>query len=206
MFKRRKKREQIVPQLEVIAGPMFSGKTDQLIEKLVRHKIAGRTFQVFKPDIDVRFGKPDKIVSHGGSELTAVRIKIDRPQEILRFVSSKTEVVGIEEVQFFGSKIIEVCDELISRGKLVIVAGLPTDFRGEPFGPMPRLMAKAEKVERIHAVCMVCGADADFTQRIVNGKPARYNDPIVIVGASELYEARCRKHHKIPSKPKLEIK
>ena len=200
MQKKLRRRERVTPVLEVIAGPMFSGKTDQLIERLVRHKIAGRTFQVFKPDIDVRFGKPNKIVSHAGSELEAVRVKTNRPKDILKLTKSKTEVVGIEEVQFFDKEIVEVCDKLISLGKMVITAGLPTDFRGEPFGSMPILLSKAEKVDRIHAVCMVCGADADFTQRIVNGKPARYNDPIVIVGAAELYEARCRKHHQVPGK------
>lgn len=198
-----KKRDGVTPKLEVIIGPMFSGKTDQLIERLMRHKIAGRKFQVFKPNIDVRFGKPNKIVSHAGSELEAIRVKTDRPGDILKLTKASTEVVGIEEAQIFSSEIIQVCEKLISLGKLVIVAGLPTDFRGEPFGSMPILLSKAERVDRIHAVCMVCGADADFTQRIVNGKPARYNDPIVIVGASELYEARCRKHHQVPGRPKI---
>jgi thymidine kinase len=107
-------------------------------------------------------------------------------------------VVGIDEAQFMDAEVVEVARELAGRGVRVLIAGLDTDFRGEPFGSMPVLMSEAEKVDKLHAICMVCGDDASRTQRLVNGKPARYDDPIVIVGASEMYEARCRLHHEIP--------
>jgi thymidine kinase len=106
--------------------------------------------------------------------------------------------VGIDEAQFFDSEVIEVAEEFATRGIRVLVAGLDTDFRGEPFGPMPILMSMAEHVDKLHAICMVCGDEASRTQRLVNGKPARFDDPVVIVGASEMYEARCREHHEVP--------
>jgi thymidine kinase len=109
-----------------------------------------------------------------------------------------TTVVAIDEAQFFDQNVIGISQCLADRGLRVIVAGLDTDFRGEPFGPMPTLMAQAEVVDKLHAICMVCGESATRTQRIVNGKPAHYNDPVVIVGASEMYEARCRQHHQVP--------
>jgi thymidine kinase len=113
-------------------------------------------------------------------------------------VDNETTVVAMDEAQFFDPEIVDVANELASRGVRVIIAGLDLDFRGEPFGPMPVLMAKAEKVDKLHAICMTCGNEASRTQRLVNGKPARYDDPVVIVGASELYEARCREHHDVP--------
>ena len=109
-----------------------------------------------------------------------------------------TTVVAIDEAQFFDAQIVQIAEQLASRGIRVLVAGLDTDFRGEPFGPMPILMSMAEHVDKLHAICMVCGDEASRTQRLVNGKPARYDDPVVIVGASEMYEARCREHHEVP--------
>jgi thymidine kinase len=150
--------------IEVVCGSMFSGKTDELIRRLVRATIAKQKVQVFKPAIDVRYAV-EKVTSHAGADY---------------------------------SEIVEVAQELADRCVRVIVAGLDMDFRGEPFGPMPTLMAKAEKVDKLHAICMTCGNEASRTQRLVNGKPARYDDPVVIVGASELYEARCREHHIVP--------
>jgi thymidine kinase len=181
--------------IEVVCGSMFSGKTDELIRRLVRATIAKQKVQVFKPAIDIRYAA-EKVASHTGSTFDA--IPVQKASEILERVEKDTTVVGLDEVQFFGMDIPSVAQELASRGIRVIAAGLDMDFRGEPFGPMPELMAKAEVVLKLHAICMVCGDDASRTQRLVNGKPARYDEPVVIVGASELYEARCRLHHEVP--------
>lgn len=192
--------KQIIPSLEVIAGPMFSGKTGELIERLVRHEIGKKKVQAFKSEIDIRYSR-NEIVSHSGAKFPAYPVANYKPELILKLVKPETQVVGIEEVQFFDPQIVNVCEELAAKGKIVIVSGLPSDFRGEPFGSMPILMAKADKIDKIHAVCMTCGDHADFTQRIVNGKPADYSEPIILVGASESYEARCRQHHEVPGRP-----
>jgi len=181
--------------IEVICGSMFSGKTDELIRRLVRATIARQKVQVFKPAIDIRYAV-EKVASHTGSTYEA--IPIERSADIRSKIEKDTTVVGIDEAQFFDSDVILVAQELAARGVRVIVAGLDTDFRGEPFGSMPILMAAAEDVLKLHAICMVCGGNASRTQRLVNGKPARYDEPIVIVGASEMYEARCRLHHEVP--------
>jgi thymidine kinase len=180
--------------IEVICGSMFSGKTDELIRRLVRATIARQKVQVFKPAIDVRYAA-EKVTSHAGANYDA--IPVERAADIRTKLEMYTTVVGIDEAQFMDAEVVEVARELAARGVRVLVAGLDTDFRGEPFGYMPALMSEAEKVDKLHAICMVCGDDASRTQRLVNGKPARYDDPIVIVGASELYEARCRLHHEV---------
>jgi thymidine kinase len=174
---------------------MFSGKTDELIRRLVRATIAKQKVQVFKPAIDVRYAV-EKVTSHAGADFDA--IPIQNAQDIFARMDADTTVIGIDEAQFFDPEVVEVSRALAERGIRVILAGLDMDFRGEPFGPMPRLMAVAERVDKLHAICMVCGDEASRTQRLVNGKPARYDDPVVIVGASELYEARCRVHHEVP--------
>ncbi len=181
--------------IEVVCGSMFSGKTDELIRRLVRATIAKQKVQVFKPAIDVRYAV-EKVTSHAGADFDA--IPIQNAQDIFTRMDADTTVVGIDEAQFFDPEVVEVSHTLAERGIRVLVAGLDMDFRGEPFGPMPRLMAVAERVDKLHAICMVCGDEASRTQRLVNGKPARYDDPVVIVGASELYEARCRVHHEVP--------
>jgi thymidine kinase len=181
--------------IEVICGSMFSGKTDELIRRLVRATIAKQKVQVFKPAIDVRYAA-EKVTSHAGSNYDA--IPVEKAADIRTKFDKDTTVVGIDEAQFMDAEVVEVARELAERGVRVLVAGLDTDFRGEPFGFMPALMSEAEKVDKLHAICMVCGDDASRTQRLVNGKPARYDDPVVIVGASELYEARCRLHHEVP--------
>ena len=181
--------------IEVVCGSMFSGKTDELIRRLVRATIAKQKVQVFKPAIDVRYAV-EKVTSHAGANFDA--IPIQNAQDIFTRMDADTTVVGIDEAQFFDPEVVEVSHTLAERGIRVLVAGLDMDFRGEPFGPMPRLMAVAERVDKLHAICMVCGDEASRTQRLVNGKPARYDDPVVIVGASELYEARCRVHHEVP--------
>lgn len=181
--------------VEVICGSMFSGKTDELIRRLVRATIAKQKVQVFKPAIDIRYAV-EKVASHTGSTFDA--IPVEKAAEIRSRLDKNTTVVGIDEAQFFDAEVVQVAQELAARGVRVLVAGLDTDFRGEPFGSMPRLMAEAEHVSKLHAICMTCGDEASRTQRLVNGKPARYDDPVVIVGASELYEARCRLHHEVP--------
>ena len=181
--------------IEVITGSMFSGKTDELIRRLRRATIARQIVQVFKPAIDNRFAE-QKVTSHAGNAYDA--IPIQSSEDLLRLLDMQATVVAVDEAQFFDAKIVTVTQELANRGLRVIVAGLDTDFRGEPFGPMPILIAQAEHVDKLHAICMVCGEDACLTQRLVNGSPAHYHDPVVIVGASEMYEARCRAHHEVP--------
>ena len=180
--------------VEVITGSMFCGKTDELIRRLRRATIARQKIQVFKPAIDDRYIL-EKVKSHAGSEFDA--IPIQHTAEILKRLDADTTVVGVDEAQFMDEQIVEIAQSLAYRGLRVIIAGLDTDFRGEPFGPIPTLMAQAERVDKLHAICMVCGEDASRTQRLVNGVPARYNDPVVIVGAAEMYEARCRQHHEV---------
>ena len=183
--------------IEVVCGSMFSGKTEELIRLLRRAVIAGQKVQVFKPIIDERFGL-EKVTSHSGANFDAVPIQSS--EQILEKLDKDTTVVGLDETQFFDPGIVKVVQNLANQGKRVIIAGLDMDFRGEPFGSMPVLMAIAESVHKLHAICMTCGELACRTQRLVNGKPARFDDPIVIVGASELYEARCREHHEVPGK------
>jgi thymidine kinase len=181
--------------IEVITGPMFCGKTDELIRRLRRATIARQTVQVFKPALDIRHaGK--KVVSHAGTEFSAR--PVGEAREILEQLEPGTTVVAVDEAQFLDREIVGVVRRLAERGVRVIVAGLDTDFRGEPFGAMPVLLAVADAVDKLQAICLVCGEPACRTQRLVNGQPARYQDPVVIVGASELYEARCRAHHQVP--------
>jgi thymidine kinase len=181
--------------IEVITGSMFSGKTDELIRRLRRARIARQAVQVFKPVIDNRYGV-EKVTSHAGSEFEAT--PVNSAADIAGWVQTDTTVVAIDEAQFFEPEISALCQELAARGVRVIVAGLDQDFRGEPFGPMPQLMALAEHVDKFHAICAVCGGEASRTQRLINDQPAWYDDPVVVVGASELYEARCREHHRVP--------
>jgi thymidine kinase len=181
--------------LEVITGSMFCGKTEELIRRLRRAAIAKQKVQVFKPAIDKRYAE-GKVTSHAGHNFDA--FPIQQATEVMDYLDKDTTVVAIDEAQFFNDEVFIVIDELVGRGIRVIAAGLDMDFRGEPFGPMPELMAKAERVDKLHAICMVCGELASRTQRLVDGHPARYDDPIVIVGASEMYEARCRAHHQVP--------
>jgi thymidine kinase len=181
--------------VEVITGSMFSGKTDELIRRLRRATIARQKVQVFKPAIDNRYNN-EKVTSHAGSDFQAIPIKSSA--DIAHILEKDTTVVAVDEAQFFDVGIIKVVQDLADSGLRVIVAGLDTDFRGEPFGPMPVIIAQADDVDKLHAICMECGEPATRTQRLVNGKPAHYNDPVVIVGAAEMYEARCRKHHIVP--------
>jgi thymidine kinase len=182
--------------IEVITGSMFSGKTDELIRRLRRARIARQSVQVFKPIIDNRYGL-DKVTSHAGSEFEATPVR--HAADIERLLRPETTVVAIDEAQFFEPEVCEFSQQLAERGIRVIVAGLDQDFRGEPFGPMPQLMSLAEHVDKLHAICAVCGEEASRTQRLINDQPAAYDEPVVVVGASELYEARCREHHDVPN-------
>lgn len=183
--------------IEVITGSMFCGKTDELIRRLRRATIARQKVQVFKPVIDNRYAL-EKVTSHAGSEYAARPVPGARA--ILDHLEPATTVVGIDEAQFFDGDIVPLAQQLVDRGVRVIITGLDTDFRGEPFGPMPVLMAKADVVDKLHAICMVCGGSACRSQRLVDGRPARYDDPVVIVGVAEIYEARCRAHHEVPGR------
>jgi thymidine kinase len=182
-------------RVEVICGSMFSGKTEELIRRLRRAKIARQKVRVFKPVLDNRYAE-EKVVSHNGQDLDAVAVA--ESSDILAQAGSETTVVGIDEAQFFDADLPAVVDALAARGVRVVLAGLDLDFRGEPFGVMPVLMARAEEVIKLHAICVICGEDASRTQRLVNGRPANYHDPVIMVGASEVYEARCREHHDVP--------
>ncbi|MGM0748037.1 MAG: thymidine kinase [Bacillota bacterium] len=183
--------------LELICGSMFSGKSEELIRRVKRATYAKQEVRVFKPAIDNRYSE-EAVVSHNGTSMTSYVIAA--PAEIWNHISETTDVIAVDEVQFFDRMIIEVLSSLADKGYRVIAAGLDMDFRGEPFGVVPDLMAMAETVTKLQAVCSVCGSPASRTQRLINGKPASYDDPIILVGASESYEARCRHHHEVPEK------
>lgn len=170
--------------IEVVVGPMFSGKSEELIRRLRRAEIARQRVQIFKPAIDSRFAA-NEIVSHSGLGIPSDNVT--KASEILEKLQPRTEVVGIDEAQFLGEELVEVCTKLANLGKRVIVAGLDTDFRGRPFEPMPRLLAVAEEITKLLAICVRCGNPAVHTQRMVE------NEELIVVGASGAYEARCRR-------------
>ena len=181
--------------VEVICGSMFSGKTEEMIRRVRRAQIAKQKVQVFKPAIDTRYAT-EQVKSHNGVGYAA--IPAATLAEIVANIEPDTTVIGIDEIQFFDMDVIQMVRQLADRGVRVIAAGLDMDFRGEPFGPMPQLMSEAEHVDKLHAICVVCGADASRTQRLIDGRPALYDDPIILVGGSESYEARCRHCHEVP--------
>ncbi len=183
--------------VEVITGSMFCGKTEELIRRLRRATIAKQKVVVFKPIIDDRYAF-NKVTSHSGADFEAV--PINHSSEIYDLLKDDVNVVGIDEAQFFDDGIVDVAQTLADKGLRVIVTGLDPDFRGEPFACMPEMIVKADKVDKLEAICMRCGEPATRTQRLVNGSPANYNDPVVIVGAAEMYEARCRHCHEVPGK------
>jgi thymidine kinase len=185
--------------IELVCGSMFSGKTEELLRRVRRAEIARKSIRIFKPTIDHRYGLV-RVASHDGIAREDV-IVVERAWEILDHITPDVEVVAIDEVQFFDWRIADVCTLLANQGRRIIAAGLDQDFRGEPFGPMPLLLALAERVDKLHAICVVCGASASRTQRLIDGRPARYDDPIILVGGSERYEARCRNCHDVPGKP-----
>lgn len=182
-------------RLELICGSMFSGKTEELIRRVRRAIIARQHVQVFKPRLDTRYGISD-ITSHDGQTVHAQTV--DNCHKIQRLLEPQTTVVAIDEIQFFEPDVVQLVEGLANRGLRVLAAGLDLDFRGEPFGPMPQLLCHAEYVTKLHAICVVCGEPATRSQRLVNGAPAHYNEPVVQIGAEESYEARCRDHHVVP--------
>jgi thymidine kinase len=178
---------------------MFSGKTEELIRRIRRAIIARQHVQVFKPQLDHRYGI-EQVTSHNGQNIKAQPLSTAR--DILNHTQPETTVVAIDEAQFFDSSIVTVVEQLASRGIRVLIAGLDTDFRGEPFGSMPDLLCRAEEVTKLRAICVVCGDFASRTQRLVDGSPAYYDDPVILVGAQESYEPRCRDHHAVPHRQK----
>ncbi|WP_019121060.1 thymidine kinase [Brevibacillus massiliensis] len=184
--------------IELISGCMFSGKSEELIRRIKRAKIAKLRVQVFKPVIDDRYHAM-AVVSHNGGMEEALAVHDAR--ELWEAILPDTEVVAIDEVQFFDQEIVGVCQKLADRGVRVICAGLDQDFRGEPFGVTPELLALAEYTTKLHAICVSCGSPATRTQRLIDGRPADYNDPVIMVGTAEKYEARCRHCHEVPGKP-----
>jgi thymidine kinase len=182
--------------IEVICGVMFSGKSEELIRRVRRAMIARKEVQVFKSHLDARYSGIYQVSSHDGRTTEAV--PVDTPEQIMRRVSASAQVVAIDEAQFLDPSIVDVVTDLAKKGKRVILAGTDTDFRGEPFGPMPQLLAVAEVVDKLHAICVVCGNPASRNQRLIGGKPARYDSPTIMVGSAESYEARCRRCHAVP--------
>ena len=187
--------------LEVIVGSMFSGKSEELIRRVKRAIIARRAVQVFKPAMDDRYSA-EVVRSHDGDSFVARPVRSST--EISDSVEPETSVVGIDEIQFFDPGIVDIVRSLVVSGRRVICAGLDLDFRGEPFGPVPVLLALAERVDKLEAICVVCGEPATRTQRIVNGVPAFFDDPIIVIGAQEAYEARCRGCHEVPRRSAVE--
>ncbi len=184
--------------LELICGSMFSGKSEELIRRVRRATYGHLNIAVYKPKIDNRYSE-ESIVSHNGAAIIAK--PVESAAEILSDVTEDMDVIGIDEIQFFDKEIVEVVSQLANNGQRVIMAGLDTDFRGEPFGPMPDLLAISEFVTKLQAICPVCGSPASRTQRLINGKPASFDDPVILVGAKEAYEPRCRHHHEVPNHP-----
>lgn len=181
--------------IEVICGCMFSGKSEELIRRIKRLVIGKKKVQLFKHALDNRYSATN-VVSHDGAALLSIPVM--KSEDIIVNICEDTEIVGIDEAQFFESDIIEDCLILINLGIDVIIAGLDMDFRGLPFGPMPNLMAIADKVDKLCAVCNVCGKEAIMSQRLINGKPADSTDLTVCIGEKDSYEARCRICHEVP--------
>jgi|SRR5690625_1509280 len=186
--------------LEIICGCMFSGKTEELMKRIRQAEQNHLLVKVFKPAIDVRFSN-HSIMSHNGSSVAAISVK--NAQELLNCVPKDIDMIGIDEAQFFDEDIVSVVNMLADQGVRVIVAGLDTNFRGDPFGPMSSLMATSDSITKLHAICTICHSTATCTQRIMNGKPVSYDAPVILIGAEESYEARCRFHHEVPNKPSL---
>jgi thymidine kinase len=181
--------------IEVITGVMFSGKSEELIRRVRRAIIARKRVQVFKSHLDDRYGVY-QVITHDGVAVDAH--PADSAHDVMRQLDDEASVVAIDEAQFLDDGIVRICDTLADRGVRVIVAGTDMDFRGEPFGPMPHLLAMAELVDKLHAICVRCGEPASRNQRLIDGRPAAYDSPTIMIGGSEAYEARCRHCHEVP--------
>ena len=184
--------------IEVISGVMFSGKSEELIRRVRRSVIARRKVQVFKSHLDARYAGVYAVSSHDGTVVEAEPVQ--HALEIMERLRPDTEMVAIDEAQFLDAGVVLVANALADRGVRVVIAGTDSDFRGEPFGAMPQLMSAAEIVDKLHAICVVCGGPATRNQRLVNGQPAAYDSPTIMVGGRESYEARCRHCHEVPRK------
>ena len=181
--------------IECICGSMFSGKSEELLRRIKRGVIAKQKVLLFKPSIFLMIRRPPRSTHNGNSYDS---ISIEKSSDILNFVKdTKYDIIGIDEIQFFDNDIVKIINKLADDVIRVIVAGLDMDFKAEPFHPMPEIMAISEMVTKLHAVCNKCGKEASRSQRLINGKPAKYDDPVVVIGASESYEARCRHCHEI---------
>ncbi len=190
--------------VEVICGVMFSGKSEELIRRVRRAIIAKRKVQVFKSHLDERYAGIYHISSHDGRTVEAV--PVDTSEQIGRLVLPDTQVVAIDEAQFLDAGVVELVTALANGGKRVILAGTDNDFRGEPFGPMPQLLSVAEIVDKLHAICVICGNPASRNQRLIAGRPARYDSPTIMVGSTETYEARCRGCHSVPKRDEDQVR
>lgn len=183
--------------IEVVSGVMFSGKSEELLRRVRRALIARKRVQVFKSHLDDRYGGIFRISSHDGTQLEAIPVNLS--VQVAEMVKPETEVVAIDEAHFLDDGIVEVVNDLADRGVRVILTGTDMDFRGEPFGAVPKLLAIAETVDKLHAICVICGELATRNQRLIDGEPAPAEGPTIQVGGSETYEARCRKCHIVPS-------
>ena len=182
--------------IEVVAGVMFSGKSEELLRRVRRATIARKRVQVFKSLLDDRYGGLYRVSSHDGRSAEA--IPVDSSQQIALRIDPGAQVVAIDEAQFLDAGVVALATSLAERGRRVLLAGTDTDFRGEPFGSMPQLMAVAEVVTKLHAICVLCGSPASRNQRLIDGRPAPYDSPTIMVGGTESYEARCRACHQVP--------
>lgn len=185
-------------RLEVVCGSMFSGKSEELIRRLKRAKIAKKEIIAFKHSFDNRTTL-EHVATHNGNTIEA--LAVEHASLIAKTTPLSAEVIGIDEAQFFTHELIEVALDLVESGKIVIIAGLNLDYRGVPFGPMPTLISLADNVTKLSAICIICGSDAYFSQRLVNGNPAKYDDPLIQIGAQDCYQARCRSCFVIDRKP-----
>lgn len=190
--------------VEVISGVMFSGKSEELIRRIRRAVLARKKVQVFKSHLDERYGGVQVISSHNGVRIEAEPIQSS--VEVMEHTRPDTEVIAVDEVQFLDDGIVSVANALADRGVRVILAGTDMDFRGRPFGPMGPLLAVAEKIDKLSAICVICGNPATRNQRLIDGAPAPAEGPTIQVGGLESYEARCRECHDVPSELRKQIR
>ena len=189
--------------IEVITGVMFSGKSEELLRRVRRALIARRKVQVFKSHLDDRYGGVFQISSHDGTQIEAH--PVSSSVEVSQRISRDSHVVAVDEAQFLDHGILAVANDLADRGVRVVISGTDMDFRGEPFGPVPGLLAVAERVDKLHAICVVCGDLATRNQRLIDGRPAPAEGPTIQMGGSESYEARCRSCHEVPALDRQQV-
>ncbi len=189
--------------VEVICGPMFAGKTEEVIRRVRRLQYANKKVIIFKPQFDDRYSNSE-IVSHNKNVVKAV--EIDKAIDIFKYLTQDTDAIVVDEVQFLDNEIIDIIEFVADQGIRVIVAGLDKDFKGDPFGNMGEIIAKADLVEKLTSICSKCGQAATRSQRLLNGEPARYEDEVLLLGASESYEPRCRHCHEVDKKKEYEIR